>query len=89
MSLHLADQAVGGNRLSVLNFKKTEFCVTEPPPTPPSESNQQDNAIRESHQARRVHSQEILLGNREIQIEHAGDIYRLRVTKAGKLILTK
>ncbi|QTD44350.1 hemin uptake protein HemP [Ottowia testudinis] len=31
-----------------------------------------------------------LLGNRhEVEIEHEGGIYRLRLTKAGKLILTK
>ena len=31
----------------------------------------------------------ILRGAREIIIEHAGEEYRLRVTKNGKLILTK
>lgn len=31
-----------------------------------------------------------LLGQRhELEIEHAGGIYRLRLTAAGKLILTK
>ncbi len=35
-------------------------------------------------------SSEQLLGNaREVLIEHAGEVYRLQRTRAGKLILTK
>lgn len=34
-------------------------------------------------------SDEILQGRREILIEHAGQIYRLRLTSAHKLYLTK
>lgn len=36
-----------------------------------------------------VKSDEILAGGSEIQIEHSGMIYRLRVTRQDKLILTK
>lgn len=36
-----------------------------------------------------VSSDEILGGGNEIQIEHKGMIYRLRVTRQDKLILTK
>jgi len=36
-----------------------------------------------------VKSDEILDGRNEIQIEHNGMIYRLRVTRQDKLILTK
>jgi hemin uptake protein HemP len=36
-----------------------------------------------------VSSDEILAGRPEIQIEHKGMIYRLRVTRQDKLILTK
>ncbi|RYE57636.1 MAG: hemin uptake protein HemP [Hyphomicrobiales bacterium] len=36
-----------------------------------------------------VKSDEILGGGNEIQIEHNGMIYRLRVTRQDKLILTK
>ena len=34
-------------------------------------------------------SDEILKGTREIQILHRSEIYRLRLTKNGKLILSK
>jgi hemin uptake protein HemP len=37
---------------------------------------------------RRVSSQDILHGAREIVIEHDGRVYRLRITQNGKLILT-
>ena len=36
-----------------------------------------------------ITSQELLLGGREIQIQHGQDIYLLRLTRNGKLILTK
>lgn len=38
---------------------------------------------------RRLNSTELLDGEREIEIEHAGAVYRLRRTSLGKLILTK
>jgi len=34
-------------------------------------------------------SQELFRGRQEILIEHSGDAYRLRITRQGKLILTK
>jgi hemin uptake protein HemP len=37
----------------------------------------------------RVASADILHGNAEVEIEHRGALYRLRVTSLGKLILTK
>lgn len=40
-------------------------------------------------QKRRLPVQEILRGQQEVVIVHAGGEYRLRVTKNGKLILTK
>ncbi len=39
--------------------------------------------------ARRMTSDELLAGQREIVIEHGNDEYRLRITSKGKLILTK
>jgi hemin uptake protein HemP len=36
-----------------------------------------------------VISQELLKGDREIAVLHAGQEYRLQVTKNGKLILTR
>lgn len=40
-------------------------------------------------QRRRVNSQALLGNDREVEIEHAGQLYRLRLTSLGKLILTK
>lgn len=37
----------------------------------------------------RLHSKELFGIANEIVIEHAGDEYRLRLTRQGKLILTK
>lgn len=37
----------------------------------------------------RLSSRQLLRGSRELEIEHAGQIYRLRLTALGKLILTK
>lgn len=36
-----------------------------------------------------LRSDDLLHGAREVQIAHAGEIYRLSVTRNGKLILTK
>ena len=40
-------------------------------------------------QRRRVSSAELMQGAREVVIMHAGEEYILRITKTGKLILTK
>jgi len=37
----------------------------------------------------RIRSSELMSGSREIIIQHDGQEYRLRITNAGKLILTK
>jgi hemin uptake protein HemP len=37
----------------------------------------------------RLSSTALLRGRREIEIDHEGAVYRLRVTALGKLILTK
>ena len=37
----------------------------------------------------RLSSEALLRGRREVEIEHAGQVYRLRLTSLGKLILTK
>jgi hemin uptake protein HemP len=36
-----------------------------------------------------LRSEDILAGQREVQILHEGETYRLRVTRRGKLILQK
>lgn len=38
---------------------------------------------------RRIRSAELLQGEREVLIEHGSEIYRLRLTRNGKLILQK
>ncbi len=38
---------------------------------------------------RSVSSRQLLAGARELCIEHCGELYRLRVTRQNKLILTK
>ncbi|MBB4842325.1 hemin uptake protein HemP [Paucibacter oligotrophus] len=37
----------------------------------------------------RFNSEQLLNGAREMEIEHGGSLYRLRLTALGKLILTK
>jgi hemin uptake protein HemP len=44
------------------------------------------SSVRE---ARRIASEQLMAGKREIIIEHGQDEYRLRITGSGKLILTK
>jgi hemin uptake protein HemP len=36
-----------------------------------------------------VHSDDLLQGRRELWIEHGEEMYRLRLTRAGKLYVTK
>lgn len=48
-----------------------------PPQTPPTPA------------APRINSDALLQGTREVFIEHRGELYRLRLTKNGKLILHK
>ncbi len=38
---------------------------------------------------RRISSSQLLAGSRTLLIEHAGELYQLRHTSKGKLILTK
>lgn len=42
-----------------------------------------------THVRRRIASENLLGGGRELEIEHGGEVYRLRETRNGKLILTK
>lgn len=42
-----------------------------------------------AHSGEPIPSQRLLLGRDEIQIVHQGQVYRLRQTRNGKLILTK
>jgi hemin uptake protein HemP len=44
---------------------------------------------RDTTAERRITSRDLLAGRDEVIIEHAGQEYHLRHTRAGKLILTK
>jgi hemin uptake protein HemP len=50
---------------------------------PPREPHERDRAPR------RIHSPALFDGAREVVIVHQGQEYRLRITRADKLILTK
>jgi len=54
------------------------------PPTGPLPA-----ALTQITPRKRLNSQTLLGDEREIEIEHAGQLYRLRLTSLGKLILTK
>lgn len=40
-------------------------------------------------QTERIDSESLLQGRRQIELLHQGEVYRLQVTRLGKLILTK
>ncbi len=64
----------------------------KPPQSSAGDTAQAGTAVRASTGdagRRRVSSNELLGNGREIQIEHAGELYTLRQTSKGKLILTK
>lgn len=42
-----------------------------------------------ANQPRCVSSRQLFAGARELRIEHAGEVYLLRQTSSGKLLLTK
>ncbi|HEY4258986.1 MAG TPA: hemin uptake protein HemP [Schlesneria sp.] len=52
-------------------------------PKPSNESEHSDSTLKE------YESSQLLHGAKEILIRHAGEVYRLRLTKNDKLILQK
>lgn len=46
-------------------------------------------AASDQPQRRQIRSGDLFSGQRELLIEHAGELYSLRQTSKGKLILTK
>ncbi|WP_233843461.1 hemin uptake protein HemP [Dyella sp. 2HG41-7] len=59
-------------------------------PQPPRPSLASDDGGSASTSAiRRISSQRLLAGERELVIQHMGSEYHLRLTRNGKLILTK
>ncbi|MFO1020942.1 MAG: hemin uptake protein HemP [Planctomycetales bacterium] len=57
----------------------------EPAPAPSPEG-QIETSVPD---LRRIRSTDLLHGEREVLIEHGSEIYRLRLTRNGKLILQK
>ncbi|WP_231746545.1 hemin uptake protein HemP [Maioricimonas rarisocia] len=53
------------------------------------QSQPQDMTTDRAIDLRIVDSNELLRGDREVLIRHSDQIYRLRLTKSGKLILQK
>lgn len=63
-----------------------------PPPArtePAAPARPHTDTPQSSPAPRRLHSRDLLGHGRELEIEHAGQLYRLRLTQLGKLILTK
>ncbi|MFY3742596.1 hemin uptake protein HemP [Anaeromyxobacter sp. Red801] len=58
-------------------------------PAPPAGAPGGGAAARAPAGARRTSTAALLGDARELVIEHAGEVYRLRLTSKGKLILTK
>jgi len=51
---------------------------------------EQDSSLHgQDHSSHVIRSEDLLQGRREIQILHEGEVYRLLVTRNGKLILQK
>lgn len=55
----------------------------------PEPHRQAPQAVHAEQQAVRLRFLDLARGRNEVQIEHRGQIYRLRVTRNGKLILNK
>ncbi|MGE0379017.1 MAG: hemin uptake protein HemP [Planctomycetaceae bacterium] len=60
----------------------------EPRPSPSDEPSSQAQS-RPKQPTRKIPSSDLFVEAQEVHIEHAGETYRLRKTRAGKLILTK
>ena len=60
--------------------------AADPDSRTPNDSREQDGSPAARRQIRSV---ELFNGEREVLIEHAGEVYSLRHTSKGKLILTK
>jgi len=58
-------------------------------PQPPVLSRADQADVPPAPAIRRISSQRLLAGERELVIQHMGSEYHLRLTRNGKLILTK
>ncbi|WP_445082886.1 hemin uptake protein HemP [Chelativorans sp. YIM 93263] len=55
----------------------------------PAPGRGEDESLRRRTGPRTVTSEELFRGATELTIEHAGSLYRLKITRQGKLILNK
>ncbi len=62
---------------------------TQPAEPPPGSAAPAPPAHLPQPGLRRLSSRELLAGQTEVEIEHEAQVYRLRRTALGKLILTK
>jgi hemin uptake protein HemP len=62
----------------------TQGCSAPSPAAPPATP-----AARSPERPVQLSSDELLRGQRLVEIAHNGEIYRLQATRQGKLILTK
>jgi hemin uptake protein HemP len=60
-----------------------------PPPPKPAIAPTSAAPARGPRPTLRLTSEQLFAGAAEVQIEHAGSLYRLKRTSLGKLILTK
>ena len=54
----------------------------------PRDATLDDASDRTNRSTRSMSSADLFAGSREVQIDHNGRCYRLRITQTGKLILT-
>ncbi|MCF6354524.1 MAG: hemin uptake protein HemP [Candidatus Polarisedimenticolaceae bacterium] len=55
----------------------------------PNHQSKARTCSEKEQQVRRLYSQDLFKHHKELVIEHAGQEYRLRITRQNKLILTK
>jgi hemin uptake protein HemP len=65
----------------------TTLTLSRPSPSPMLST--VETAASSISSVRRISSQRLLAGERELVIQHLGSEYHLRLTRNGKLILTK
>jgi len=75
------------NPLSPVPVASAAPVAHGPSPTPPARLNVP--LLPTASSCRRIASESLLAGDPEVELFHAGQIYRLRRTSTGKLILTK
>jgi hemin uptake protein HemP len=81
-------------RIVIINgaYRRRSAGMFDPIPHEPSAASPHANRATNAsapNGAQRIDSHRLLAGGRELVIDHAGQEYRLRLTRNDKLILTK